>query len=80
MPKLEKLLRKLTKEEQGMVLYILPKFLERKWDKFDLKKLKGHKDIYRVRKGNIRIIFIDLKDDINILSIGRKNEKTYRDY
>lgn len=30
----------------------------------DIKKLKGYKDFYRLRVGNIRIIF-EKKDDLN---------------
>ncbi len=78
MPKLEKLLKKLTQKEQDIGIYLITELLNRKWSKLDIKKLKGHRNVYRVRKGNLRIIFIDIIDDIEILSIARRNEKTYK--
>ena len=46
----------------------------------DIKKLKGVDDIYRVRIGNLRIIFKKEPKDIRILDIGRRDENTYRDF
>ncbi len=46
----------------------------------DVSRLKGHKDIYRLRKGRIRIIYQAKNGQINILEIGRRSEKTYRNY
>ena len=45
----------------------------------DLKKLKGRDDIYRVRKGKIRIIYRLDGKQIFLLAIERRNENTYRD-
>jgi mRNA interferase RelE/StbE len=46
----------------------------------DVKSLKGHKDIFRVRVGSYRIIFRYQKDkSIEIVSIAKRNEKTYKD-
>ena len=46
----------------------------------DVKKLRGHKDIFRVRKGNIRIIYRDTGSGIFILAIERRSEKAYRGF
>lgn len=48
------------------------------WHSLDIKKLRGHENIFRVRKGNIRIIFVKDKKDISILTIERRRENTYK--
>jgi len=44
----------------------------------DLKKLKGRKDIFRIRKGNMRIIIYKTNNSTKILSIEHRSTKTYR--
>jgi len=44
----------------------------------NIKKLKGHNDIFRVRKGNIRIIYHLESGKIKLLAIMRRNEKTHK--
>ena len=41
----------------------------------DVKKLKGHQNVYRLRSGNYRVIFEYSKDDgiIKILKIGKRS-------
>jgi mRNA-degrading endonuclease RelE of RelBE toxin-antitoxin system len=46
-------------------------------DDLDVKKLKGLENMYRVRKGDIRIIFCIENTVANILSIGRRDDNTY---
>src|SRR3989344_1809659 len=46
----------------------------------DIKKLSGYSDVYRVRTGNIRIIFLDDKRHAEVLEISRRSEKTYKDF
>lgn len=45
-----------------------------------IKKLKGCEDIYRVRKGDLRIIFRKDHDDIFILAIERRSDTTYHEF
>ena len=45
----------------------------------DLKKLKGRNDIYRIRKGKIRIIYRVDNKQIYLLAIERRSENTYKD-
>lgn len=44
----------------------------------DVKKLRGRDDIFRVRKGNFRIIYRDKRGDILVLAVERRSERTYR--
>ena len=43
----------------------------------DVKKLRGYNDIYRIKKGKIRVIIRILDDDISLVTLGRRNDKTY---
>ena len=42
----------------------------------DVKKLKGHQNVYRLRSGNYRVIFEYFKDKgmIKILKIGKRSD------
>lgn len=80
MDKIKKALQKLNIKEQKVVKDILKKVLNKEIMGLNIQKLSGHNDIYRVRKGSIRIIYRQLDKDIFILAIERRSEKTYRDF
>jgi len=78
MDKIEKALNKLSDRERESIKTILQQLLAKSFHNFDIKKLKGRNDIFRLRKGRIRIIYrVDNKDDVYILSIERKSDTTY---
>jgi mRNA-degrading endonuclease RelE of RelBE toxin-antitoxin system len=77
--KIEKALKKLTEKERRELKSILIKIQKGKTEDLDIKKLKGRNDIFRVRKGRIRIIFQKNNENISILFIERRSDKTYRD-
>jgi mRNA-degrading endonuclease RelE of RelBE toxin-antitoxin system len=56
---------------------ILQKLSFGKIDGLDMKKLKGRKDIYRVRKGKIRIIYRQADKIFYILTIEIRSNNTY---
>lgn len=78
--KISKELAKFSAKERELVKEIL--FQLRQGDRSGLQitKLKGHKDIFRVRKSRLRIIYQQLGTTMNILAIERRSEKTYRDF
>jgi mRNA-degrading endonuclease RelE of RelBE toxin-antitoxin system len=76
--KIEKALKKLTEKERKIVKNIFINIQREKTKDLDLKKLKGRNDIFRVRKGKIRIVFRKNKESILILSIERRSDKTYK--
>lgn len=80
MDRLEKSIKKLTPEEAEKVSEVLELLLAGTVAGLDIKKLKGHADIYRVRTGAVRIIFRKYKTSIELLEIARRNEKTYKKY
>lgn len=78
--KITKALGKLSDKEKRQIKMILEKIKSDKLDGLDIKRLKGHKDIFRVRKNDLRVIYRTSDKGIKILAIERRSEKTYRNY
>ena len=81
MNKIVKALQNLSSREREIVKNILLKIKDSSLSGFDLKKLKNCDDIFRIRKGKLRIIFKKQADDqYSILTIERRSNKTYNNY
>lgn len=78
MNKIQKFLKKLSLRERIEIEKILNLIYHQKFQGLDIKKLKGRNDIYRVRKGQLRIIFLILeKGNIYLIDISKRNDTTY---
>lgn len=77
--KITKALNKLSGQEKAKLKQILEQIKSGELGGLDLKRLKGHKDIFRVRKGDLRVIYRSVDSQISILAIERRSERTYRD-
>ena len=77
MPKLKKLLSKFNKAERKAIESLIESIVSFNWRGLDVKKLKGYENIFRIRKGKLRIIFSKEKGDIFILAIERRRDTTY---
>lgn len=81
MDKMEKALRKFSDKERRKIKKILEQILNSNFIGLDIKKLKGRDDIYRIRKGNLRIIYrLDNDRKIYILAIERRSNTTYNQF
>ena len=79
MDKIKKALQKFTAKERQWIKDILRQLDSGQTANFNVKKLKGRDDIFRIRKGNIRIIYrLDKNGKIFILTIERRKENTYK--
>lgn len=78
MDKIEKALNKLDSKIKRKIKSILLQIEKGDFRGLDLKKLKGRRDIFRIRKGDIRIIIHKTDNSIKILSIERRSSKTYK--
>lgn len=78
MDRVEKALRKLSRYERERVRQVLERLQRKDVRGLDVQKLKGRNDIFRVRKGDMRIIFRIAGDAIFVLAVERRSEKTYR--
>lgn len=81
MNKLAKALQNLSDKERKLTKSVLLKINNNSLSWLDLKKLKNCDNIFRVRKGKLRVIF--KKQDNGccfILAIERRSDKTYNKY
>lgn len=78
MDKIDKVFQKLTEKERQKIKAILTQLKAGSFKNLDVKKLKGRDDIFRVRKGDLRIIYRLIGDSIFVLAIERRSERTYK--
>jgi len=77
--KIAKLLAKLPRKQLELFLEILTKINHGDLTGLDVKRLKGHKNLYRVRVGDYRIIFtLSEQGKRIILLIAKRDENTYK--
>ena len=69
MDKIRKFLLKLTKKERTILQKTLRDIRLLSIQNYDVKPLKGYKGLFRLRKGDIRIVFAKQKDVGVILDI-----------
>ncbi len=80
MDRIQKALQKLSDKEREMVKKVLTSFQAHRTQGLDIAKLKGYSDVYRIRKGNVRIIF-QMKDGaLYLLKIDRRSDTTYNEF
>lgn len=78
MDKIQKELAKLTPKEREHLKEILRRIQAGDLKGLDIKKLKAREDIFRVRKGSMRVIYRVVSKEIFVLAVERRSEKTYR--
>ncbi|MEX2145270.1 MAG: hypothetical protein WD712_02780 [Candidatus Spechtbacterales bacterium] len=78
MGKLERELKKLSVQERKLAKSILKQISRGSYKNLDIRKLKGYSDIFRVRKGKLRVIYRLRGDDVFALSIERRSDRTYK--
>jgi len=78
MDKITKALKKLSGQERATLETILSKIKINSLSGLDVKKLKDRKNIFRVRKGKIRVIFqANENGTTDIIALERRCDKTY---
>jgi len=81
MDRIAKTLKKLSPKEREALKTILDNIVAKNFVGLDIKKLKGHENIYRVRKGDLRVIYRVAPDSVTtILAIERRSDTTYREF
>ena len=78
MGKLKRLLKRLNSAERKIIGKILQQIESGDLTDLDVKRLKGRKDVFRVRKGKLRIIFYKTEDEFYLVSIERRTDTTYK--
>lgn len=75
MDKISKFLKTLSQAQRAYLLSeLLPRIQSLNLKGLDVKPIKGHKDIFRVRWGNIRVLFVKNKAKGILCGIGRRKD------
>lgn len=69
MDKITKFLLKLSLKEKDIILLLIDKLLSWNFNWLDIKKLIWEENLFRVRKGSIRIIFYKKENEIKLIDI-----------
>ncbi|MBU3918804.1 hypothetical protein KKC63_02775 [Patescibacteria group bacterium] len=77
MDKIEKLLRKISKQDRQRLLELIEKLIHRETKGLNIAKIKTT-DFYRLRAGRFRIIFHYNQTEIIVDSIKQRDKKTYK--
>ena len=78
MDKLKKALRKQSLKNRLILRSIFEDILRGQLEGYDIVRLTGIKNIFRLRKGNFRIIFQKNKNGLEIIRITTRDDKTYK--
>ena len=79
MDRISKALQKLNSKEREELKSLLERIRRNETADLDVRKLKGKNNIFRARKGRIRVIFAKQADGvINVLAVERRSDNTYR--
>lgn len=80
MDEIKKALAKLPKEYKNTFDIIMLRLLVRNFTGLNIAKMKSHKDIYRLKHGRLRVIFRMNGEQLLVLQVGLRSEKTYRNF
>lgn len=80
MDKLEKFLKRLSAKDAVRVRDTIAMLYNASDSHLDIKKLSGFDELYRVRIQDVRIIFRKTPDEVTILEVNRRSEKTYKKF
>lgn len=78
MTKLTRLLKKFSRKEQEEIDLLISKLVKFNFTGLDIKKLSGHSDIFRLKKGRLRIIYQTEKGKVILLDISKRSENSYK--
>ena len=77
MNKIEKFLKKLSKKERLNIEKCIKDILTDNTSHLDIKKLVGRGDIFRARKGSIRIVYQKNNKNVKLLLLEKRSDDTY---
>ena len=78
MDKITKALEKLERRERDKVELAIARILLRQLAEYDVKKVQGLKNLYRIRIGRHRIIFFMTKERVIVVDVTKRDENTYK--
>jgi mRNA-degrading endonuclease RelE of RelBE toxin-antitoxin system len=77
MDRISKFLRKLSEKDRFVIEELVQSLLNNAPLKGNVRRLKGYPHFYRIRKGQVRIIFTKIGKSVAIVAIDFRREDTY---
>jgi mRNA-degrading endonuclease RelE of RelBE toxin-antitoxin system len=77
--KIKKALAKLSAKDREIVKLLILRIKLNDTIGLNISQLKGHADLYRVKKGRLRIVYFKNENEFRIIKMDLRNEKTYKD-
>ena len=74
MDKITKFLQRLAKKDRTIFFKIFEDIKVLQLERYDVKTLKGYKDMFRLRKGIIRVIFVKIHGRGVIVGVGHRKD------
>lgn len=79
--RIDKELKRLDPKRQRAFTELLARIVAGDLHGLDVVKLKGIRDVFRVRKGSYRVIFWKLETgEVNIIAFEHRSESTYKGF
>ncbi len=78
--KLTKFLHKQDRKGRELILELIECILNNQLEGSDINKIKDSKDLYRLKKGRIRIIFQKTAEKIIIKKATLRDDNTYNEF
>ncbi len=75
--RIQKTLQKISEKERRAIEQLISHIVRGDLAHLEIQKLQGMEDVYRVRKGELRIIFQKVKQEFRILAIEHCGDTTY---
>lgn len=73
-----KFISRLSPVEREQIGLVISRIIAYDTVDFDVKKLRGYSNIFRVRIGRIRIVYLQDVDEVRIVRVGFRDEKIYK--
>lgn len=81
MDKINKALRKIPAGRLVLLMTTYEKIIAGDTNGVNLKPMRGHKQTFRIRSGEYRLVFKIVKDgEPIILFVGKRDDQTYRNF
>jgi mRNA-degrading endonuclease RelE of RelBE toxin-antitoxin system len=80
MDKIQKALAKLPKQHREIFYALMVKLMARDFLGLNVAKIKGYKEVYRIKHGRLRVVFKMSQQELSVLEVGLRSEKTYRNF
>jgi len=78
--KIYKFLAKVSAKNRVMLDRVIGLLIQGKFGDLDIRKLSGHRNVFRVRKGQFRIIYRFEKGKVTILDLVHRDDNTYNKF